>query len=462
MRTLEDFKQFYTNELTQTIEELRDEVAQIEANAQEKKPDKIPFILIGVILYIAFQFSWIIGNSLIGLFILYGVTKASFSSSEPEISNTKQQEGFPSTFFELLPDLTLASGFITLVISPIPLIYWFSTGVFLFQAFIWIFLGAFTLLFFNGVPLGIRQEKEANIRKAIKHKLLGKIISFLGDSFQFEPTDSIDKDKINNSLTFPKKAKQLYGEDYVQGKVGNTDIEFSEIIASKSPVKKTATFSHNKRQEKLQQKVNNYISGKKVAENNSHFFRGLYFIADFHKNFQGHTIVRPTNFTWSDVQKSKNSEKKQASFKGSYKPDERLDLPYEHDYQQELKQTTLEDPELESLYNIYTNDPQQARYILSTSTMERIKDFHNRTNDFHDQYKNKVFLAFYQSKMHIAISYAEDLLDPKGAAYEHIMDASSPEELLEKEQLVNLFQDLQFILGIVEDFNLNTRIWSKQ
>lgn len=63
----------------------------------------------------------------------------------------------------------------------------------------------------------------------------------------------------------------------------------------------------------------------------------------------------------------------------------------------------------------------------------------------------KISLSFVGSKIFIAIPYAENLFEPR--LFRTIMDF---------EPIKKYFDDLQLALGVVEDLNLNTRIWSKQ
>jgi hypothetical protein len=178
----------------------------------------------------------------------------------------------------------------------------------------------------------------------------------------------------------------------------------------------------------------------KAAEKEG-FFRGLYFVADFHKHFRGHTVVRPTD--------------------GDADPDERLTTRDGVSIER-LEQVHLEDPELESLYNVYGTDQQQARYILSTSMMERVKDFRKRTG-------KTVSLAFYKSNMHVAVPYEHSFLEVSDApsmeefttSARGTKDLDLLENVVDREQVFSYFKDLRFILGIVEAFNLNKRIWLK-
>ncbi|MHC4648718.1 MAG: DUF3137 domain-containing protein, partial [Planctomycetota bacterium] len=104
----------------------------------------------------------------------------------------------------------------------------------------------------------------------------------------------------------------------------------------------------------------------------------------------------------------------------------------------------LEDPEFERHFAVYGNDQIQARYILSTSLMARIVDFKKKTN-------RKIYLSFVGSRVFVAVSYSKNLFEPR--LFRTILDFELVQEY---------FEDLQLAIGIVDDLNLNTRIWSKE
>ena len=103
----------------------------------------------------------------------------------------------------------------------------------------------------------------------------------------------------------------------------------------------------------------------------------------------------------------------------------------------------LESPEFEKEFAVYSNDQVGARYILSNNMMERLVEFKNKTNE-------KVYLSFVDSKVYVAISIEKDLFEPP--RFKPVNDISLVQEF---------FDDMNLAIGIVDDLNLNTRIWSK-
>lgn len=151
-------------------------------------------------------------------------------------------------------------------------------------------------------------------------------------------------------------------------------------------------------------------------------FTCLFFIAEFNKSLKGKTFVLP------DI-----SEK-------IFGP-----LGRKLQEQNALGQLVkLEDPEFEKEFVVYGTDQIEPRYVLSTSLMRRILDFQKKC-------EHKIMLSFAGSKVYLAIPFERELFEP-----------GLFESLLDFEPMTEYFEDLQLAIGIVEDLNLNTRIWSKQ
>ena len=104
----------------------------------------------------------------------------------------------------------------------------------------------------------------------------------------------------------------------------------------------------------------------------------------------------------------------------------------------------LEDPEFEKLFVVYGEDQVEARYILSTSLMRRMVEFQTRA-------PKKMRLSFSASKLHVAIPFEGELFEPK------IM-----ESLLNISHVQAYYDDLKLVVDIVDELNLNTRIWTQK
>ena len=101
----------------------------------------------------------------------------------------------------------------------------------------------------------------------------------------------------------------------------------------------------------------------------------------------------------------------------------------------------LEDPEFEKLFVVYGDDQITARYILTPGLMQRLVEFRNRFN-------NTVYLSFKDSKVYVAVSINRNLFEPR------IFRSNEDFALIK-----DYFDNLDLAGRIIEELNLNTRIW---
>lgn len=89
------------------------------------------------------------------------------------------------------------------------------------------------------------------------------------------------------------------------------------------------------------------------------------------------------------------------------------------------------------------DDQIEVRYVLSPSFMKRIIDFKAEIG-------RQVFLSFVGSEVLVAIPYSHELLEPP------VMRI-----VLNFKGAGKYFDDLRLICGMVEDLNLNAKIWER-
>lgn len=231
-----------------------------------------------------------------------------------------------------------------------------------------------------------------------KALIIQRIVKFVDENLTYAAHNCIPKSTFMLSQIFKTTPNRYKGDDLVSGKIGATKITFSEIKAE-------------------------YESGSGKNRSRRTVFKGLFFIGDFNKDFTCQTVVLPDTAEklFGHIGKMLQSWNK---LRG-----------------QLIK---LEDPEFEEHFVVYGNDQIQARYILSTSLMKRIVDFKKKTN-------RRIYLSFVGSMVFVAVSYTRNLFEPRLFR-----------TLLDFEPVQEYFEDLQLAIGIVDDLNLNTRIWSKQ
>jgi len=236
-----------------------------------------------------------------------------------------------------------------------------------------------------------------------KHDIVAKVVEFCDPSLTYSPTSHVAEHDFRSSEIFKHGIDRFRGEDLVSGQIDKTSVRFSELHAeykttSRDSKGRTRTQWHT-------------------------IFKGLYFIGDFNKDFKGRTLVLP------------DTAEKLFGFLG--KKLQSMNLSRDD-------LVNLEDPEFEKLFVVYGTDQIEARYILSPSLMKRISDFKKKVG-------SPLYLSFTHSNVHIAISQTKNMFEPR--IFRTLLDFSLVQEYME---------DLELAIGIVDDLNLNLRIWSKE
>lgn len=236
-----------------------------------------------------------------------------------------------------------------------------------------------------------------------KKEIIAPIVKFCDENLTYYPDSGISSSEFRNTGIFKQSIDRYKCEDLVKGQLGATQLKFSEVHAEY----KTETRDSKGRRQTHWHTI----------------FKGLFFAADFNKHFKGRTIVLP------------DTAQKIFGLLG-----QSLQSIFKHSG--EL--VKLEDIEFEKLFVVYSDDQVEARYILSTSLMQRITEFRKKT-------KNSVYLSFTGSNVNVAITMNRDLFEPR--IFSTLLNFNVARQYLE---------DLQFAVGIVDELNLNNRIWTKE
>jgi hypothetical protein len=141
----------------------------------------------------------------------------------------------------------------------------------------------------------------------------------------------------------------------------------------------------------------------------STIFRGLFLIADFNKEIQNETYVYSSGGKWFS----------------------------------RFKRVRLENVEFEDRFNVYSDDQIEARYILTPKMMERIVDLE-------DRFGANLYMSFRGHNMYLAISQSYNMFE------------ASIREEVSFNQVERFLLEVQSILDIINDLDLNLRIWTKQ
>jgi hypothetical protein len=252
------------------------------------------------------------------------------------------------------------------------------------------------------IIMGVTWAKDKGFYSDFKTHVIARIVKFVGPDLNYEPNNHVGSDSFERSRIFLKGVDRFTGDDRVHGMIGRTQIWFSEV---KAEYKTTTTDG----------KGNTKTTWQTI-------FKGMFFIADFNKHFQTCTVVLPNRtgngFIGRMLQKMNLARRE--------------------------KLVKLEDPEFNKHFVVYGEDQVEARYVLSTSLMRRITEFQNRN-------QSQLFLSFVNSFLYVAIAYSRNLFEP-----------SYFKKLTNFDMVKEYFLDIHLAVSIVEELNLNNRIWTKE
>lgn len=253
----------------------------------------------------------------------------------------------------------------------------------------------FSCFFCISICGGFVRSNLNRFKSEFKSQVVSKLIEGIDPTFVYHPESHILEEEFEESQLHGKFNK-YDGEDYVEGKFVKTDFRFSEVHA--------------------EYESSNSDNGKSRRT----IFKGFFMVADFHKDFQGHTIVR--------------SDRSGEGWLGRLTKAKRLGRK---------SLVKMENLEFEEEFDVYSTDQVEARYILSTSMLESVLKLRKR-------HGYSVQMAFLKSKVYIAIKWNKKFLEPP-----------LKKSLLSEEMVWQYLEEIWSCLEIIEILNLNTRIWSK-
>lgn len=267
-------------------------------------------------------------------------------------------------------------------------------------------IGFFAIIAIVGLVTGwifLYKRLVRGFESEFKNLVIRKIVAFISGDLSYSPDHHVEESTYLETGIFPRTPDRYRGDDLVEGTLDKTALRFSEIH---SEYKTETRDSKGNRQTR-------WVT----------IFRGLFFIADFNKDFKGRTLVLPDA-----------AEK----FFGKL-----LGQMFQSWNKGRGELVKLEDPDFEKAFVVYATDQIEARYVLSTSLIRRIMDFVSKT-------RKVVHLSFFKNKVAVAVSYSRPLFEAKVFS-----------SLLDFELIRTYYEDMALAVGIVEELSLNTRIWGK-
>ena len=230
-----------------------------------------------------------------------------------------------------------------------------------------------------------------------KEKIINRMAKILAPQVTYQPQRGVDEGWFQRSELFSRRPDRYSGEDYFAGRIGETDLFFSEIHAESRHTRtrdgKTETYYKT-------------------------IFEGILFVADFHKDFRGEVFVRPDGLE---------------VFGALGRAFQKLGGKVER----------MENPEFERLFKVTASDPIEARYILTPAMQERLVELAQL-------YSSEILLSFRDSLVYLAIPQKADWFEA---------DLNSPAD--SSTQLQMIYSQLSSCFGLVKQLDLNTRIWTK-
>lgn len=244
----------------------------------------------------------------------------------------------------------------------------------------------------------IYRNQISGFKTLFKDQIIEKMVQFIDESLRYNRYGSITKGEYQASHLFAKSYDRFRGDDLVVGDVDGVSLKFSDLHTE-------------------------YKSKDKDNKEHWHtIFQGIFFIADFHKNFKGRTVVLPDR-----------AEKLFGGFGQFFQG-----------MSSHGELVKMDDPTFEKEFVVYSDDQIEARYILSPALMERITKLKKKSG-------KALQVSFNGSKIYVAISYQKEMFEPK--IFKSLLDFNEMREY---------FEVLEMITGIVKEFKLNRKIWTKK
>lgn len=213
------------------------------------------------------------------------------------------------------------------------------------------------------------------------------------DNIHYDYNKHVSRDEfISSKIYSAARIDKFKGEDLFYGVRGKTEYRFSEVHAQE---KKTSTDSKGNRK--------------------THYetvFKGIFMVADFNKHLSTTTRV---------VTRADGFFEKLLAGK---------------------TKVILENPTFEKMFNTYSSDQVEARYILSPAMMERILELQ-------ELFKTKIDLSFSGNHVYLAIQLYNNHFEPK------------LNSKIDVKQLERIYKEIESCLNIIDTLDLNTRIWTK-
>ena len=190
-------------------------------------------------------------------------------------------------------------------------------------------------------------------KTSIKGRIFPRILEFAGD-FVYKPNYSAPFAQYKKyDILPPFDPPASFSEDYVKGTYNNVNIEFFEARLMRGA----------------------HFKGKKAV------FNGVIAKISVNKKFSSKTVIRADKGSFGDWVSGRKLPENQEVVR-------------------------LEDPKFDKLFNVYSNDQIEARYLLTTTFMERLIEVEKAFGS------QKIECCFYKQYLVMAIHLIKDWFEP--------------------------------------------------
>ena len=241
------------------------------------------------------------------------------------------------------------------------------------------------------------------VKLKYKKLVVPSLLKEVDPGLSYNPNGCIPKEEFRRSKIFSNTVSTYSGEDLVYGSYKGIPVRFSELEA----------------QEK-------HSNGKNTTYHT--FFKGVFMIADFNKDFKYSHWVLPDT-----------AEAAFGQVVGNFL--QKISLPGRG------HMTRMEDPAFEKKFVVYTEDDVEARYILTPKLMHTMLTLSERFR----KGASRIAFAFMDSNVYIAIP-----IENGRDLFEMPSRGDLGGETARKTQA-----ELKEILSVFDVMELDLRLWSK-
>lgn len=246
-----------------------------------------------------------------------------------------------------------------------------------------------TVLFL--LPFYVGKVLKKDFEKKVKQKVIKSFLSFFGD-FKWSMKQHLSQSLLESSgLT--GHIDRIESDDYFKGSFNNIGITISEMTL-------------------IREMLVSFIRHDEIK-----FFKGIFIKLDLTKEISSHTIIIenlslcPKLFTQLPV-----------IFPG-------------------LEKIKLEDPDFNRQFDVFSNNQTEARFLLTTTFMERFKHLKEIFNT------NHIRASFQNNSVLIAISSNKDLF----------VLGNITKPVTDTQEVQTLFEEFAAVLSLIEVLKLNIK-----